>query len=424
MIRNILTIMRGTVLAQAIGFLALPVLSRLFAPESFGHYQLFISLLTLALVLPTLRYEVALLRVDDGDDYRGLLRICLILCVAVSLLVAALVGILELVDWPDQLDDIPFSPWLLVVAMMIGGVSQVFNLVATREKSYPVIANSKIVQSLVYVGFALGTGAVLADPLGLVYADIIGRVALLVFLGAWMLKAVPDMRGKIAWPAVRTLIHRYREYPFISTPGTLINVTGGILTPIMIYATFSAASSGQYGLLERSVAMPLSLIVIAVGQVYTSEFSHQLRSDKAEALKAFRKLLKVMALVALVPMIVLLVGGPTLFALFFGEEWQLAGQLARIMAPAFATTLLSGPIHMVLTVLGYQKLQTAWEVSRLALVLGLWSMVPVLSMSLTFAVGIYSGIIVACNLGFVLLAFLTLRHALATESQTPAAGAQ
>ena len=92
MIRDIATVMRGTVIAQAIGFAALPILSRMFMPEAFGHYQLFISLLTLLLVFPTLRYEVALLRASGAREFRALAQLCLILILVVTAILGLLLG--------------------------------------------------------------------------------------------------------------------------------------------------------------------------------------------------------------------------------------------------------------------------------------------------------------------------------------------
>ena len=159
-------------------------------------------------------------------------------------------------------------------------------------------------------------------------------------------------------------------------------------------------------------------MIIAVGQVFTAEFSHNLRTNTAAAFASFKSLVGVMLLLALFPLIVLLMAGPFLFALVFGEQWRVAGELSQLMAPAFASMLLSGPIHMVLTVLGFQKTQTAWEISRLALVVGLWAMVPLFGIGLKTAVACYSAIVVLCNLSFVALAFATLRRASANEMGT------
>lgn len=417
MIRDIATVMRGTLIAQAIGFAALPVLSRLFAPEAFGHYQLFISLLTFLLVLPTLRYEVALLRAEDGAQYRALIQICLLLSVVVALAIALVVGVLAFLRWPPQLAELPFPLWMLLLAVLCGGIAQFVTILGTREKAFGTIANSKVLQSVVYVGVAIGIGALMPSESGLVLADVLGRIALVSCLALWAWRTFAGDWAATPRRAMVAVAHRYREYPYISTPGTLINVLGGVLSPIMIYASFSAAASGQFGLLERSVGLPLSLVVASVGQVFTAQFSAELRQDVRGAAAYYRRVVGYMSLLALAPLVVLLAAGPWLFGFVFGSEWRLAGELSQVMAPAYASMLLSGPTHMVLTVMGYQKLQTAWEISRLTLVIGLWAAVPHFGISLETSVLAYSIILVLCNLGFVALAFTTLRRAVRTAAE-------
>jgi len=409
-LRDIATVMRGTIFAQAIGVVALPILSRLFSPEAFGHYQLFIAILTFLLVLPTLRYEVALLRVDDGAEFQALFRLCVWLCAAITLVLAVTAAALSLLEWPPQLMALPFPVWLLVVGTFVGGISQVLTTVATRQRAFGSIANSKVTQGLAYVGSALAIGALAPTASGLVLADLTGRVLLCAVLALWAWRTFAPSWRTVNREFVVLVACKYREYPIISTPGTMINVLGGTITPVMIYASFSPATSGQYGLLERSVTLPLALVITSVGQVFTAQFSAELRKDPAVALAHFWRIEVYMALLALAALAVLLVGGPWLFAFVFGADWHVAGELARLMAPAFATMLLSGPVHLVLTILGHQKLQTVWEVARLALVVALWSLVPRYGIGLNTAVGAYSAILVICNVAFVTLAFLAIRR--------------
>ena len=207
------------------------------------------------------------------------------------------------------------------------------------------------------------------------------------------------------------LARRYREYPYYSVAGTAINVLGGTLTPVLIYASFDASASGQYGLLERSIMIPLGLLVISVAQVFSAQFSAELRGDPEAAEARFRHLLGYMALLGAALALFLVVAGPVLFATLVGEEWRLAGQLAQIMAPAYGSALLNGPVHLVLTVMGHQKLQTAWEVSRLVLVLLLWWVIARAGLGLEAAVAGYSAVMVLCNVAFAVLAAIMLRRA-------------
>ena len=408
MIKDIAIVMRGTLIAQALGFFALPLLTRLFEPAAFGNFQLFASILTLLLVFPTMRYEVALLRARGMRELRAVAQLCALLIVVVSLVFAVLAGLLCWLGWPRILDQLPFPIWLLVLALLFGGTAQFLAVLVTRQKAFRTSARSKILQSTCYVGTGLSIGAVTPFPGGLVVADLAGRLANSFYLIGWSRRLMPTLWKPASRRELAAVARRYREYPCISVPGTMINVVGGILTPIMIYASFSAMASGQFALLDRSVNLPVALIIISVAQVFTAQFSADLSRDPAAAATQFRQVLRYMSLLALAPMLVLLVAGPWLFTLVFGEQWRLAGELGQIMAPAYAAMLVTGPFHMVLTVMGRQKLQTAWEIGRLAAVTGLWLLIPRLGLSLKMGVAGYSAIIVLASAAFLTIAYASM----------------
>jgi len=411
MLRDIAIVMRGTLIAQGLGFLALPILTRLFSPSDFGDYQLFISLLTFLLVFPTLRYEVAILRVRDGRELRAIAQLCLILTAGVTAAFAAVSGLAMLLAGSTLLAQLPFPLWVLLLAMLFGGVVQILTLLATREKAFRASARGKILQSVSFVGASLGFGASGPVPAGLVFADLVSRIGNAAYLVWWARRALPRLWVPVGRRPLAALARRYREYPYYSVAGTAINVLGGTLTPVLIYASFDASASGQYGLLERSIMIPLGLLVISVAQVFSAQFSAELRGDPAAAVARFRRLLGFMALLGFALALFLVVAGPILFTTLFGEEWRLAGQLAQIMAPAYGSALLSGPVHLVLTVMGHQKLQTAWEVSRLALVLLLWWVIARADLGLETAVAGYSAVMVLTNVAFAALAWIMLRRA-------------
>lgn len=403
--------MRGTLIAQSLGVLALPILTRLLDPSAFGHFQIYQSILIVLLVLPTLRYEVAILRAGNGDELRALVQLCLGCTLAVTVVVLVLFALLISLGWPVSLTTLPFPAWLIVVGLFVGGVAQFMALLITREQAFSTSANSKVLQSVSYVAVAIGMGAVLPWPGTLVLADVIARFANATYMVTWSIVKVGWIWRLASWPMIRTIAYRYREYPFVSVPGTLINVIGGILTPLMIYATFDATASGQFALLERSVTLPLGLIIVSVSQVFTSQFAANFRDYPDQAVHAFRRIVRIMAGAGSGPFLLLMVAGPDLFTLLFGQEWRTAGDLAQIMAPAYWSMLIVGTVNMVVTVVGYQKTQTAWEVCRLTAMVLLWLLVPRLGWSLKQAVFGHAVVTIACNLAFVLLAGWALRNA-------------
>lgn len=407
MIRNIAVVMRGTIMAQAVGVLILPVFTRLFDPAAFGHLQLYLSVVTLLIVVPSLRYDVAILRARD-IELPALLRLCFYANIGMAALLLA-VGYGSAALAPRSfLANAPFPIWMPVLAMVLSGGAQVLLYVAIRDERFQVNASSKIAQSICYAsgGVALGVAQVGAN--GLIFADMTGRLANLGWLYRWFRQRAPMAASGRA--SIRSVAHSYREYPLIALPGGIANSAGGVLTPIMIYATFTAGVAGQYGLVDRVLTLPVALVAIAVSQAYMGQLSTALRIGGDGAHRQFRELIKWLAMLGILPTIaVMLFAGPV-FELLFGAEWHLAGTLARIMAPAAFTSLLSGCVNMTLTVVGRQKMQIAWELGRLAAMIALWSTVSILHLPVITSVMLHSGLMMAINGIFLLLCEHALRH--------------
>ena len=63
--RNVLTLVTGTTLAQAIPVLISPILTRLYSPEDFGVYAIYFSVLMITSVVATGKYEMAIVLPKD-----------------------------------------------------------------------------------------------------------------------------------------------------------------------------------------------------------------------------------------------------------------------------------------------------------------------------------------------------------------------
>jgi O-antigen/teichoic acid export membrane protein len=177
----------------------------------------------------------------------------------------------------------------------------------------------------------------------------------------------------------------------------------------MIYAIYSPYISGQFGLVERSLTIPMAMVVTAVSQVYMAGLADAIRTPGQSGLLQYRKVVRNLTLLGLLPMAVLMAFGPFLFQTLFGERWALAGQFAQIMAPAYVLLLASGGVNMTLLVLGRQKLQFAWEIGRLIVLVGIWVVIPVLGLSEITAVILYTIMSLATSAAFIVMADLALR---------------
>ncbi|MBD3843179.1 MAG: oligosaccharide flippase family protein [Campylobacterales bacterium] len=59
--RNVLTLMTGTTIAQAIPIAISPILTRIYTPEDFAVFALFVSIVGIMAVVSTGKYEMSLI---------------------------------------------------------------------------------------------------------------------------------------------------------------------------------------------------------------------------------------------------------------------------------------------------------------------------------------------------------------------------
>ncbi len=63
--RNVLTLITGTSIAQAIPIAISPILTRLYTPEDFGVLALYIAIFSIISVIATLRYEFGVVKIAE-----------------------------------------------------------------------------------------------------------------------------------------------------------------------------------------------------------------------------------------------------------------------------------------------------------------------------------------------------------------------
>ena len=73
--KNIVTLMTGTAIAQAIPIAISPILTRIYKPEDFGVFALFLAISSILATVVNGRYELAImLPKKDEDAINGILK--------------------------------------------------------------------------------------------------------------------------------------------------------------------------------------------------------------------------------------------------------------------------------------------------------------------------------------------------------------
>jgi O-antigen/teichoic acid export membrane protein len=330
-----LTLLAGGALAQAVPLLLGPLLTRLYSPQQFGHYHLFIAVAANIAVVACARYEFALpLERDDGEAMalRALCRWLLLAVTALSVVGGAAWAWSITESWPL---------WLPATVFVLGALS-LATLDATREQRFHALATGRVVQ---YGGGAAaqvaagvgqtGLGGLIAGPL------IAGAATLAVLRWRWR------DGWQLPWQRLRATALAHRQFPLLNTPHAFAGALQDTAAVALIAAWQGPAAAGFWGLTLRYLKAPATLVGGAVSQALYPKLA--LSGDKATAAsrEATVRVMGTLALIAL-PIVGLLVAfGPWAFERAFGAPWREAGELARALAPYIGLHFVASPLAVV-----------------------------------------------------------------------------
>jgi len=407
-LRNVFTILKGSVAAQLIAVMALPLLTRLFSPQTFGVYQVYVSVLSWLLVAASLRYEIAIMHARSEDEAQAGIALCVLLNCSFACLVALACAV-----WSGAAAEVTPTAktfgWWLAPAVLFAGLGQTLSYVALRARAYNANAQARVFQSAVYAAIGLLAGSVKAVTSSLLAADVAGRAAAAIRLFAKSRVRVGQWRGLVLSGALKRFASHHRKFALVALPAGLLNVAGLATTPLFMFLTFDPATAGQYALVDRCIQVPIGLVTQAVSQVFTSEFSALLGTRPSAAAGLLRSTVLVHFKLAAGPALGLLIGGPVMIEWVFGSQWAQAGYFARLMSPLFLISFVVGPVNMALVLLRKQELQLLWDGVRFGTSILLWTSVAHWRLTPGNAVALHVWTNVAIYLLFLLIIYREYR---------------
>lgn len=369
--RQVLTLLSGSVLAQLITVLIAPLLSRLYTPEAFGFFAIFIAVVSAISPGITGRYDVASVVAKDPFDSRDLYNISIVFNAGVSLLLFALTAV-GAVDslFSEEVKSLGWILLLIPVLIFTTGVIASCKAWANRNEDYHTIANSLIYQNLLTGAFSLLIGLFFNTNFGLIYAGLIGPIFVLFFLLHRVGRSIPD---KYSFDFKRSmgLARKYKDYPLFNASTSLLNGFMSGLPVFFLAKYFSATEVGYYALLIRVGALPLSAVADAVSRVNFRKVTEIINSGQSPIPFVLR-LTKILVGLALIPLVILVIFSPGLFAVVFGDEWVEAGRLLSIIMPALAVQFVVSTLSLGFLASGRLRILSAWQIFSLILTVAIF----------------------------------------------------
>lgn len=394
-VKNTARLFSANVIAQALGLIVYPILTRMYTPDAFGALGVFVGIGSVLVLLATAEYQYAIVLPRRERDARAAAKIALLLMCAATAILLLLSPLLSapVSRWFNA-PSLAKWLWMLPFFVIGSGLWNVLSHYYIRANRFAWISRYKVIQSLMQVGFKTGLGALGFTASGLLISSVLapclaGLYTLLRHARSFCRHLIP-----ITYVEMRETAYAYRYFPIYSTPRGLVNSLSVALPALLLTRYFGLAEAGFFTMAVTISSMPISMIVGSVQQVLFNEASCLVNAR--QSLRVLRRL-NMYTLLLIVPCFVLLwFVLPQLTAWLLGTEWEVSGRYIRWMLPWLLMTCLNGPICFVADIFMKQKIGLFYEILLL------------LAKFAGLGIGIYKHDIVWAVAGFSIMSALAL----------------
>jgi O-antigen/teichoic acid export membrane protein len=317
--RSALTLLSGTVFGQLIVLAISPLLTRLYTPQQFGEFSIYVVILYIFMAISAGRYDAAITVAKSTKDANSLARYSIIFSTATATVVLIFLTIHLLLHYNNFVKDLQL---LLPVSIFLAGINTALVNIQLRRQKQRTVAVSRTIQALTSGTAQVLFGFFRMNSLGLIAGQALGLLASLSSLANKRLLKAINLRNIGNNRA--NVLRRYASFPKFEMASALAAVANNHIPTIIIGLLSATSSAGAYALAQRVIATPLNIIA---GSIASSTLAFGRTKSQERDATIFSA---VDSLGNSINAIVILTGFSLiyLFGWIFGEQWATAGIIA------------------------------------------------------------------------------------------------
>jgi O-antigen/teichoic acid export membrane protein len=341
--RKVSILLSGSVAAQALPLLAAPLLARLYAPDSFGEFGLYVAVTSILAAFANLKYDHAVLLAKNAVAAFHVFVICVMSTATIAVLMSLLILLAPDAWFGSRWFSVnrTHAVWL-PVSFILASLTQALISILFRGEQFGTVAKVRVSQAVMTTGLTLSLGFWMPTGTALIASSIAGQgfgVAMLLLLRDSSQPFFTSLR----WSLLARCSTRYRRFPVFTAPSDLLNALGTNLPLLFIGSIYGVATAGAYAMAQRALGMPLMLIGAAFSDAYRQSAAKSFAEEGSYwriTVRTFRTL----GLIAIVPAVVCAMSAPWLFAIVFGDQWALTGEIVQMLTPVYLFRFVVSPL--------------------------------------------------------------------------------
>lgn len=355
--QDIINLFSGMFLARLFPALFALIIVRIYTPENFGLFVLYLTIASVVSILSTGKYENAIILAESTEERKHLFWLSQKINLVVNLAAVVVTGLYIFIAGISGYDHIILLLLIPFYSFSLGSVQLIRNIFIGQKRFRAL--------SALEVSRALTTGIfqvlLFVFP---VFGLFLGAVVAQMGVYLWYAHKLPETKGfkpAVFSAAEKELALRYINFPKFSVASEVFNFISSQLPVFMVKPFFGETMLGFYSFSHRYISVPIQLVSISISRVYIQK-AQSLKNDLQALGTLTFSLFKKQFWIGVVPFTILALWGEFLFRLVFGADWEFSGYLAQLLAPWLFMVMLSSPLSSILIVFEKQKLSMNYNI--------------------------------------------------------------
>lgn len=344
--KNVFTLMAGTLIGQALVFVLAPFITRLFTPEDFTLLEQYTMIITVLSVVVTGKYEFAIMHPKEQNDARHIaglaLKVAFYSCVVLAILILFLAK--DISYWLMN-ESIAIYLWTIPIVLFFTAVFNVFNYWFSRLKQYKIAANSKVLSAVSSEPIKIATGFGGWGPSGLIFSTVIGAIAAGTYAFWEFLKSEPEGLKNLSAERMKALAVLHKDYPMFSIWGSILNRLAQWAHVGIFTLYYGLVAVGFMALCRRIFMAPLNVVSNSYSQVFFQRIS-EIEDPKELRALYYKVLIRFLIAAAGMIFIVQMLPANTM-GFIFGEAWGNSFMYLKYLVFWFALNFVTSSLAFI-----------------------------------------------------------------------------
>lgn len=347
--KNLFTLIKGTGGVEMIHLLAYPLLTRLYQPQDFGVYAVYLSTVSVFALVASGKYEEALILPEYHQTAKNLLFIAISIAAIVSIAGIFIIIIGTLLN--VSMINCYVHPWIILipVGVFMSAAFNAFTNWEIRQKHFKRLSLIRIYLTTAIIIITVLFSFIFSGFYGLILGNFSGLMSSLFLFSVVRYKALLSFKHTFSKFKFMYTLRFYNQFPRYSVLSTWLK-TGSAELPNLILACFFGKNVvGQFAISMKLINIPVKVLSVPLGELFYQNAAKM--NNAGESIRNFyQQFVMGLTVCGIVMIIPFLFVQNNLIIFLLGKEWEMTSTFIKMLVPWLFFNFIYFPLACVFNI--------------------------------------------------------------------------